>query len=200
MEVKSPYLEELLSLLMTVGTQNGTAGPVAMVISLLLQESEERAVKKEVDSNKWAPQFYFPLKSCKKHSYLMGQNDNTRLTVTKKQKTVHCLWSCTCKLLLDLVWKGLIGFAAFHLLYRFICCGNHRIFSMLLSFQPCQWYILRGCSLSHTKSGPRSASRWSSTPEYWLSRYNCKSNGTSVWYYCITTTVINHFYHTIVMD
>nr|XP_043906794.1 integrator complex subunit 1 isoform X1 [Solea senegalensis]XP_043906795.1 integrator complex subunit 1 isoform X1 [Solea senegalensis] len=51
MEVKSPYLEELLSLLMTVGTQNGTAGPVAMVISLLLQESEERAVKKEVDSN-----------------------------------------------------------------------------------------------------------------------------------------------------
>uniref|UniRef100_A0AAX7UUE0 Integrator complex subunit 1 n=1 Tax=Astatotilapia calliptera TaxID=8154 RepID=A0AAX7UUE0_ASTCA len=51
MEVKSPYLEELLSLLMTVGTQNGTAGSVAMVISLLLQESEERAVKKEVDSN-----------------------------------------------------------------------------------------------------------------------------------------------------
>ncbi|XP_062264051.1 integrator complex subunit 1 isoform X1 [Platichthys flesus] len=51
MEVKSPYLEELLSLLMTVGTQNGTAGPVTMVISLLLQESEEQAVKKEVDSN-----------------------------------------------------------------------------------------------------------------------------------------------------
>ncbi|XP_016896225.1 integrator complex subunit 1 isoform X3 [Cynoglossus semilaevis] len=50
MEVKSPYLEELLSLLMSVGTQNGTAGPVAMVISLLLQESEEPAVKKEVDS------------------------------------------------------------------------------------------------------------------------------------------------------
>uniref|UniRef100_A0A3P9IDP2 Integrator complex subunit 1 n=1 Tax=Oryzias latipes TaxID=8090 RepID=A0A3P9IDP2_ORYLA len=49
MEVKSPYLEELLSLLMTVGTQTGTAGPVAMVISLLLQESEDRAVKKEVD-------------------------------------------------------------------------------------------------------------------------------------------------------
>lgn len=52
MEVKSPYLEELLSLLMTVGPQNGTAGSVAIVISLLLQESEERAVKKEVDSNK----------------------------------------------------------------------------------------------------------------------------------------------------
>lgn len=52
MEVRSPYLEELLSLLMTAGTQNGTAGPVATVISLLLQESEERAVKKEVDSNK----------------------------------------------------------------------------------------------------------------------------------------------------
>ncbi|XP_076000277.1 integrator complex subunit 1 isoform X3 [Genypterus blacodes] len=51
MEVKSPYLEEVLSLLMTVGTQNGTAGPVAMVISLLLQESEERTVKKEVDSS-----------------------------------------------------------------------------------------------------------------------------------------------------
>uniref|UniRef100_A0A8D3C7C7 Integrator complex subunit 1 n=1 Tax=Scophthalmus maximus TaxID=52904 RepID=A0A8D3C7C7_SCOMX len=48
MEVKSPYLEELLSLLMTVGTQNGTAGPVAMVISLLLQETEEQGVKKEV--------------------------------------------------------------------------------------------------------------------------------------------------------
>lgn len=47
--MKSPYLEELLSLLMTVSTQNGTAGPVAMVISLLLQESEERVVKKEVD-------------------------------------------------------------------------------------------------------------------------------------------------------
>lgn len=54
MEVRSPYLEELLSLLMTAGTQNGTAGPVAMVISLLLQESEERGVKKEADSNKWA--------------------------------------------------------------------------------------------------------------------------------------------------
>nr|XP_015804103.2 integrator complex subunit 1 isoform X1 [Nothobranchius furzeri]XP_054596128.1 integrator complex subunit 1 isoform X1 [Nothobranchius furzeri] len=50
MEVRSPHLEELLSLLMTVGTQNGTAGPVAMVISLLLKESEERAVKKEVDA------------------------------------------------------------------------------------------------------------------------------------------------------
>uniref|UniRef100_A0A672ZW68 Integrator complex subunit 1 n=1 Tax=Sphaeramia orbicularis TaxID=375764 RepID=A0A672ZW68_9TELE len=50
-EVRSPYLEELLSLLMSVSTQNGTAGPVAMVISLLLQESEERAVKKEADSN-----------------------------------------------------------------------------------------------------------------------------------------------------
>lgn len=72
MEVKSSYLEELLSLLMTVGTQNGTAGSVAMVISLLLQESEERAVKKEVDSNKWALQFYFPHKSCKKHLYLTG--------------------------------------------------------------------------------------------------------------------------------
>uniref|UniRef100_A0A3Q3XEF0 Uncharacterized protein n=1 Tax=Mola mola TaxID=94237 RepID=A0A3Q3XEF0_MOLML len=51
MEVRSPYLEELLSLLMNAGTQNDTAGPVATVISLLLQESEERAVKKEVDSN-----------------------------------------------------------------------------------------------------------------------------------------------------
>lgn len=54
-EVKSPYLEELLSLLMTVGTQAGTgttAGPVAMVISLLLHETEEQAVKMEVDSNK----------------------------------------------------------------------------------------------------------------------------------------------------
>ncbi|RXN10733.1 integrator complex subunit 1 [Labeo rohita] len=54
MEVKSPYLEELLALLMTIGTENGTpgntAGPVAMVISLLLQETEERGVKIEVDS------------------------------------------------------------------------------------------------------------------------------------------------------
>ncbi|KTG37807.1 hypothetical protein cypCar_00025942 [Cyprinus carpio] len=54
MEVKSPYLEELLSLLMTIGTETGTpghtAGPVAMVISLLLQETEERGVKIEVDS------------------------------------------------------------------------------------------------------------------------------------------------------
>ncbi|XP_027898204.1 integrator complex subunit 1 isoform X1 [Xiphophorus couchianus] len=50
MEVKSPYLEELLSLLMTVGTQNGAAGPVAMVISLLLQEGEERPGKKEVET------------------------------------------------------------------------------------------------------------------------------------------------------
>lgn len=45
-------MEELLSLLMTASTQNGTAGPVATVISLLLLETEEKAVKKEVDSNK----------------------------------------------------------------------------------------------------------------------------------------------------
>ncbi|XP_062303542.1 integrator complex subunit 1 isoform X1 [Osmerus eperlanus] len=50
LEVKSLYLEELLSLLMTVGTQTGTAGPVTMVISLLLQGSEEQAVKMEADS------------------------------------------------------------------------------------------------------------------------------------------------------
>lgn len=75
MEVKSPYLEELLSLLMTIGTQNGTAGPVAMVISLLLQDTEERALKKEVDSNKWASQFYLTLKNCKKHLYLTGPNN-----------------------------------------------------------------------------------------------------------------------------
>ncbi|XP_059894470.1 integrator complex subunit 1 isoform X2 [Gadus macrocephalus] len=51
METKSPYLEELLSLLMTIGTKNGTAGPVAMVISLLLRETEELAVKKEGECN-----------------------------------------------------------------------------------------------------------------------------------------------------
>ncbi|XP_028310866.1 integrator complex subunit 1 [Gouania willdenowi] len=51
MEVKSPYLEELLSLLMTVSTQNGTAGPVAMVISLLLQESDGQAAKIEANTN-----------------------------------------------------------------------------------------------------------------------------------------------------
>lgn len=49
MEARSPYLEELLSLLMT---QSGTAGSVATLISLLLQKSEEGAVKKEADSNK----------------------------------------------------------------------------------------------------------------------------------------------------
>uniref|UniRef100_A0A6Q2YI49 Integrator complex subunit 1 n=1 Tax=Esox lucius TaxID=8010 RepID=A0A6Q2YI49_ESOLU len=53
-EVNSLYLEELLSLLMTAGTETGTSstsGPVAMVISLLLQRTEEQAVKMEVDSN-----------------------------------------------------------------------------------------------------------------------------------------------------
>uniref|UniRef100_A0A3B3QNR6 Integrator complex subunit 1 n=1 Tax=Paramormyrops kingsleyae TaxID=1676925 RepID=A0A3B3QNR6_9TELE len=51
---RSPYLEELLSLLMTVGMETGaasTVGPVAMVTSMLLQETEESAVKMEVDSN-----------------------------------------------------------------------------------------------------------------------------------------------------
>ncbi|XP_029692684.1 integrator complex subunit 1 isoform X1 [Takifugu rubripes] len=48
MEARSPYLEELLSLLMT---QSGTAGSVTTLISLLLQKSEEGAVKKEADSN-----------------------------------------------------------------------------------------------------------------------------------------------------
>lgn len=51
-EMRSPYLEELLSLLMNGATQAGTTGAVATVISLLLQESEERAVKKEADSDK----------------------------------------------------------------------------------------------------------------------------------------------------
>uniref|UniRef100_A0A3Q2YRT2 Integrator complex subunit 1 n=1 Tax=Hippocampus comes TaxID=109280 RepID=A0A3Q2YRT2_HIPCM len=51
MEAKSPHLEELLSLLLTASTQNGTSVSVAMVISLLLQESEERVVKKEPDAN-----------------------------------------------------------------------------------------------------------------------------------------------------
>lgn len=53
-KVKSPYLEELLSLLMTVGMETeapgSTAGPVAMVIQLLLQETEERGVKVEAES------------------------------------------------------------------------------------------------------------------------------------------------------
>lgn len=52
MEARSPYLEELISLLMTAGAQSGTAGSVATLISLLLQKSEEGAVKKEADSNK----------------------------------------------------------------------------------------------------------------------------------------------------
>lgn len=50
--MRSPYLEELLSLLMNGGTQAGTASGVATIISLLLQESEERPVKKEADSDK----------------------------------------------------------------------------------------------------------------------------------------------------
>ncbi|KAJ7992420.1 hypothetical protein DPEC_G00278360 [Dallia pectoralis] len=53
-EVNSLYLEELLSLLMTVGTETGTSstsGTVAMVISLLLQGTEEQAVIMAVDSN-----------------------------------------------------------------------------------------------------------------------------------------------------
>nr|XP_015215216.1 PREDICTED: integrator complex subunit 1 isoform X1 [Lepisosteus oculatus]XP_015215217.1 PREDICTED: integrator complex subunit 1 isoform X1 [Lepisosteus oculatus]XP_015215218.1 PREDICTED: integrator complex subunit 1 isoform X1 [Lepisosteus oculatus] len=54
-EVKSPYLEELLALLMTVGMETGAAnpgtGPVAMVNSLLLQECEEASVKAESDSS-----------------------------------------------------------------------------------------------------------------------------------------------------
>uniref|UniRef100_A0A8B9LSR4 Integrator complex subunit 1 n=1 Tax=Astyanax mexicanus TaxID=7994 RepID=A0A8B9LSR4_ASTMX len=54
MEMKSPYLEELLSLLMTAGTETGapgsTASLVAMLISLLLQETEERGVKVEAES------------------------------------------------------------------------------------------------------------------------------------------------------
>ncbi|XP_066544954.1 integrator complex subunit 1 [Amia ocellicauda] len=50
-EVRSPYLEEMLSLLMTVGMEtaasNPATGPVAMVNSLLLQESEETPMKEE---------------------------------------------------------------------------------------------------------------------------------------------------------
>ncbi|XP_041941283.1 integrator complex subunit 1 isoform X1 [Alosa sapidissima] len=45
-EIRSPYLEELLSRLMAVGM----AGPVAMVISLLLQEMDEQGVKMETDA------------------------------------------------------------------------------------------------------------------------------------------------------
>ncbi|KAL2100778.1 hypothetical protein ACEWY4_002539 [Coilia grayii] len=45
-EIRSPYLEELLTLLMA----GGTAGSVAMVISLLLQEIDEQGVKMETDS------------------------------------------------------------------------------------------------------------------------------------------------------
>ncbi|XP_018599754.2 integrator complex subunit 1 isoform X3 [Scleropages formosus] len=51
-EVKSPYVEELLSLMMTVGMKTGSSNataPVAMVTSLLLQDTEDKAVK--VDSN-----------------------------------------------------------------------------------------------------------------------------------------------------
>ncbi|XP_063042002.1 integrator complex subunit 1 isoform X2 [Engraulis encrasicolus] len=45
MEIRSPYLEELLSRLMS----NSTPGSVAMIISLLLQEIDEQAVKMETD-------------------------------------------------------------------------------------------------------------------------------------------------------
>lgn len=145
MEVRSPYLEELLSLLMTVGTQNGTAGPVATVISLLLQESEERAVKKEVDSNKWALQFYFPLKSCKKHLYLTGLNDKHSCLWQNRQSGACCLWPCTRKL----IGFGSERFNWFLQLYRFTCCENHRTlyrFFLYVGFkQHRQWgrYILK---------------------------------------------------------
>lgn len=94
MEVRSPYLEELLSLLMTTGAQSGTAGSVATLISLLLQESEEGVVKKEADSNKWASWFYFPLQSCRKTLIFDRTKWQTRLLLTKiaKQGLKSVVW------------------------------------------------------------------------------------------------------------
>ncbi|XP_042197003.1 integrator complex subunit 1 [Callorhinchus milii] len=54
-EVRSPYLEELLTLVLTAGGNTGVkpvgSGPVSLINSLLQQEAEEPAVKMEVDNN-----------------------------------------------------------------------------------------------------------------------------------------------------
>ncbi|KAI2666094.1 Integrator complex subunit 1 [Labeo rohita] len=109
MEVKSPYLEELLALLMTIGTENGTpgntAGPVAMVISLLLQETEERGVKIEVDSkmpyllallthqSNWST-----LHQC--ISSLLNKHRDQRLDPTS---ALDFLWACSH---IPRIWQG----------------------------------------------------------------------------------------------
>lgn len=53
-EAKSPYLEELLTVLLSITIETASrfpaSGPVAVVSSLLLQEKEESKVKKENDS------------------------------------------------------------------------------------------------------------------------------------------------------
>ncbi|XP_069784447.1 integrator complex subunit 1 [Narcine bancroftii] len=54
-EVRSPYLEELLTLVLTatpeVATQQAAMDPVIVITTLLHQEGEESAVKMEVDGN-----------------------------------------------------------------------------------------------------------------------------------------------------
>ncbi|XP_067859035.1 integrator complex subunit 1 isoform X2 [Heptranchias perlo] len=55
MEMRSPYLEELLTLVLSAGTETGVnqAGtdPVALITTLLQQEGEESAVKMEIDGD-----------------------------------------------------------------------------------------------------------------------------------------------------
>uniref|UniRef100_A0A8C4SH98 Integrator complex subunit 1 n=1 Tax=Erpetoichthys calabaricus TaxID=27687 RepID=A0A8C4SH98_ERPCA len=50
-EAKSPYVEELLSLLLTIGMETQLKHPVTMVNSFLLQEGEDVHCKVETDSN-----------------------------------------------------------------------------------------------------------------------------------------------------
>ncbi|RXN02130.1 Integrator complex subunit 1 [Acipenser ruthenus] len=58
-EAKSSYLEEFLSVLLTIGmetvTKHPVTGPVAMVNTLLLHEGEETSVKMEADAGRLDP-------------------------------------------------------------------------------------------------------------------------------------------------
>lgn len=55
--MRSPYLEELLTLVLTtspeVATQQTTMDPVALITTLLHQEGEDSVVKMEVDGDRY---------------------------------------------------------------------------------------------------------------------------------------------------
>lgn len=80
---------------------------------------------------------------------------NTAFCDKHGQSSARCLRPCTRKPLLDLVRKELIGFAASHRRFRFI-------FSMLGSSNSASKsrYILKVCSLTHARSGPKSVSTY----------------------------------------